>query len=1323
MNLKNGGLAFVIMFSLLFGAAAGTLVNADGSEPDLTIVSDSISVFPDEVYENDQVKINFTVENLGASDAEDVGVALYVGSRDNPVDEVHIASIASGEAKEVTLYWIARDSGNYTLFMFVDFEEVIGESNEDNNMGSTKVLVEKPVYQPFPPSPENAEWWNADWHYRVPVSVTMMGQREGYVYDNKMVYFTVNFTALMDEIASYQPSGGFSERTFYPDSVRVVEYSSDNNTWRPKESVGREIIFNDDYDEDESANVTIAWVMEGTVLPHEVRYYYIYWDTAENGNKNGEYSKIYSGTKNAEFEGTDSSQWKNNSEPVVPLKVGDIGGWSMLYADDPINENDHCYKIYRKGLVWQKDWYAKVYQNFKVPDDGNARSYILHADVYFSSEIDNVKWEITVDGNTVENGDETDGWQSVRKNITSYLQGKSMSTVSFRTYVTETSADTNFKEVYAYFDSCWIETLPNCNVTSMDNKSHGWWGDVYQINNEYVAGVDGMDTIETINVSSIASPNGITATIYSPDGKIAKSSLPLPDAGFERGNAYTKLYHSNEQTTSASFVGSAHSGSKAVELKLSDYSGKWKFEDQPVGADDTAALRQDIAQSIHISHIPSLYFWYNVEKYSSSSYLNFTVMTEGGPNKYYTIGMGSLTKDGDWHKYEIPGNILNKWRAGAGMVVGIEIRLVANEEGGENTIYIDDMGYSFIPNGSDRTRWQINDFYTFQNGTKVGDWRLDISLADGSGYTVERSTSITVKPSANLDVTGISAPASIKEGKDAKIVVSIRNHGPKDVESDVPINVSLTVHQGSDSGSTKMVKGLSGLKKGETKEVAFIWHASYGDPSYNGEWTLVARVNENGNIPEWKRTDNWNTVFLDVIPLPDLEISMDDVGFDVSHPTLNDTVNITATVHNIGYNDTTAEISFYVKEKGERKYTLIGSGSIDKIIGKRDSESVYISWKPEKNGTYSIKVGAECPDESNTANNFAVKDIKVGGGIDSDSPQISNVRILPSVQYLGGYVNISAAIEDNGTTVDSAVALIYDRNGLYAEEPMERLGDTDIYYFNSTYNNIGYYTCSVRAFDTAGGGAEWQHMSQSDNMTFRIIYEGVEIVPPSIRAVTADPQRQVIYGSVNISALINDSSGIGRAVLHVVYGGSENVYDMSNRVGSKVYYYSKPYDKAGEYTYYIEAVDSSSNGNKNDTSDIFRYFVIPEDYDMDGIPDTVEIEAGSDPKDSSGTVNVTAGNETGYLLWKDSDGSYIYWDREDNFLRDTAEKVINGENSILFDSDGDGSYDHYYGTVSGEIGVYRVATEEEGMGDLLWVIPAAILFALVCLLFIAVKKK
>ncbi|RLF43384.1 MAG: hypothetical protein DRN29_10225, partial [Thermoplasmata archaeon] len=523
------------------------------------------------------------------------------------------------------------------------------------------------------------------------------------------------------------------------------------------------------------------------------------------------------------------------------------------------------------------------------------------------------------------------------------------------------------------------------------------------------------------------------------------------------------------------------------------------------------------------------------------------------------------------------------------------------------------------------------------------------------------------------------------------------------------------------SQSVKMVKAISGLRKNEVEKIDFSWRATYGDPSYNGKWTVIARVNEKGEIPEWKMTDNWNTISLEVEPVADLEVRMHEMSFSPSHPNKNDTVNITILLHNIGYNPATAQIDFLIKEKGGEKYTLLPGGSMEKIVGKRDFITLSLEWEVEENGTYSIKVIVSCEDEANKENNIVIKDIRVGGGIDASPPYIQNIRATPEIQSLGEYLNISAIIEDNDTSVDKAKVIIFNESGEFEEDVMrfmKRLGETDIYYYNTTYAKIGYYTFVIQAWDTAGDTVEWQNMGESQKNEFRIIYGGVEKKAPSIRAVNADPKRQVIYGNVNISALINDTSGIEKATLHVTFDSKEYVYEMHRRGNSKVYYYSHAYDTPGEYKYYIEAVDASPNKNKNDTSHLFRNFIIPEDYDMDDVPDKVEIEAGANPKNANETINVSVGTEIGYLIWIESKGEYTYWDREDNEIRDIDEKGT----SILFDSNGDGDYDYSYDTETGEIMPYEKEVEE-GISDIVWVIPTVILFALVCLLFILIRKK
>jgi len=105
-NLKSRTLAFS-------GVAAGIFANAYNPGVDVAIVTDMITVFPEEIYENDQVKVNVTVENLGDTDAENVGVALYVDTRDNPADEVHISSLSPQEIAETipsSYWWILKSS-------------------------------------------------------------------------------------------------------------------------------------------------------------------------------------------------------------------------------------------------------------------------------------------------------------------------------------------------------------------------------------------------------------------------------------------------------------------------------------------------------------------------------------------------------------------------------------------------------------------------------------------------------------------------------------------------------------------------------------------------------------------------------------------------------------------------------------------------------------------------------------------------------------------------------------------------------------------------------------------------------------------------------------------------------------------------------------------------------------------------------------------------------------------------------------------------------------------------------------------------------------
>ncbi|MEM2935216.1 MAG: CARDB domain-containing protein [Candidatus Thermoplasmatota archaeon] len=1276
--------AFIVVMLL-----ALPIINAQG-KPDLYIVRYRYS--PDKIYEGDQLRINVTVGNRGDEKAENVALALFVDNSTNKVDEVTIPLLNAREEKEKTLYWLA-EKGEHTLYIFVDYTGTIDELSEDNNILTLQIEVSQPSYPQFPPPPEQAEWWDGGWHYRVPLIVSMIGERENYPFENKIVLCNINFTYLMDKIYELQ-AGSFSKRNFYPDSVRIVEYELKNNTWVVKNSVGREIILSDDYDAYKNANLTVIWVMEGEARPHERRFYYIYWDTVENGIKEGDFGKIYSGIKNCEFE--EQISWKNITEGTIK--------WNMSYYTDPV-EKDGCYRIYAKGIygagyLWAAS-YAKLYQDFRVPD-GGLGYYILHSKIYFSSDID-AMWKITIDGQSIEMGYSTGGWKEITKNITAYLKGKNYATISFIADVPSPIFDTKEHEIIAYIDACWIETQ-NLEYNLFSNNSHGWSGKLKEMKKNYIIGVMGNDTINKIEVESDAELNEVVAILYSPEGKIVSYSMPISDASFEKDDS-TALFSNNEWTASSKASNIANSGARAIELKLNNYIGKWEFQNRKVNSNDSCGLKQNITYEIPLSNIPSLYFWYRIDKYNSKSSLIYTLYVSGSSPKSIEIPLATLTADKGWHKYEIPREKINEWRGSGGSVNAIEIKIVAKAEEAENTVYIDDLGYSFMPS-FDRKLWNIENFYRFVDNP--GKWRADIIMIDGSDYRIENTVFIDVDTAPDLTITKIDCQQNVKEGEKLNFVVYAKNSGVKDINESIPINVSLLVYQGNNS--YKFVKSINGLKVDEIKEINFEWIAKYGSEEYNGRWEVIARINEKGEIVEKDMSDNWWHNYLTVEPMPDLEINIDDTLFNPSNPEENSTFNISIIVHNVGYKNATAKISLYSKKIVESNFVLIQNSTVEKFIEKKKWERVVIPCKFE-GGKYNIMVEVVCDGEVNLENNYVIKDIKIGRIDDFYPPVIEGIRAEPDIQGIGKHVNISARIYDNETSIDKAYVVLGEN-----EYIMKRFGCTDIYYANLMFNEIGFYEFVITAFDTSIE----QNYAESDRSEFRVVYEGIETNPPNITGITISPPgaRQVVREKINISAYVDDESGIKD--VFVVIDGAE--YAMIKGAG-KIYYYENSFNKCGRYSFFIKAIDNSANSNFANSEKY--YFEIPYDYDFDDVPDEIEILVGGNPKNASQTVNVSNENVNGYLIWIESEGTYIYWNKDKNETYQTKEIDVDGDGMLdyVFDRDGDGETDSCYNKVTNSLLPYKETKEEKVKTNTVWLIPPLLLFIVVCTLFIFIKRK
>lgn len=115
------------------------------------------------------------------------------------------------------------------------------------------------------PAQVGGPWWNAQWHYRLPVAAGA----NGFTRTNKVVNFPVNFTTVLDSLGS---SGPFNDQ-----SVRVIEVDGSGD------AIDTSTVFQFDhdptYDPFTNANGTVVVIMSGTTNPASTRNFHVYFDT------------------------------------------------------------------------------------------------------------------------------------------------------------------------------------------------------------------------------------------------------------------------------------------------------------------------------------------------------------------------------------------------------------------------------------------------------------------------------------------------------------------------------------------------------------------------------------------------------------------------------------------------------------------------------------------------------------------------------------------------------------------------------------------------------------------------------------------------------------------------------------------------------------------------------------------------------------------------------------------------------------------------------------------------------------------------------------
>ena len=113
-------------------------------------------------------------------------------------------------------------------------------------------------------------WWDINWHYRIGLEINSTG----YNRTNWTIEYPVNFTQLLQNMSV---TGAFDEN-----STRVIEYNSSGSILH---QIPSQFDRGDNYNSISNAAGVIAFTMNDTTVANHKRYFYIYFDITQNGNK------------------------------------------------------------------------------------------------------------------------------------------------------------------------------------------------------------------------------------------------------------------------------------------------------------------------------------------------------------------------------------------------------------------------------------------------------------------------------------------------------------------------------------------------------------------------------------------------------------------------------------------------------------------------------------------------------------------------------------------------------------------------------------------------------------------------------------------------------------------------------------------------------------------------------------------------------------------------------------------------------------------------------------------------------------------------------
>ena len=404
--------------------------------------------------------------------------------------------------------------------------------------------------------------------------------------------------------------------------------------------------------------------------------------------------------------------------------------------------------------------------------------------------------------------------------------------------------------------------------------------------------------------------------------------------------------------------------------------------------------------------------------------------------------------------------------------------------------------------------------------------------------------------------------------------------------------------------SSKLVKNLS---DGE-----HFWNVSCTDDLNNTDYSVTWRF---------------------VVNQPDLYINASLIGFNNTNPSINDTINITANVSNIGGIDASnVEVEFW-DGRPDDGGSLIGSDQ--KNVAYNDSSLFYIEWNITE-GMHVVFVSADPSNsinELNESNNNATLNISVLW-VEWNSPENESVFNSSNVDlnftlhdYTGGAINYSIYVND-----------------MFSGEEGEGIDGVSE---NISVNlNEGLNTIFVEGLD---------YLDRRKNSSE--LYITLDTNAPTSEILTAN-ESWFNISAPNISIRIIDSLDSILNYTLYINGSSENQGYVSNNSIENITLNTQP---DGEYLLVLEGEDDASNKENSSSKIIYidtekpsielNYPPNQENFSTsdvslnytvyDNLASVADCYITLDGEDK-GLSNVNVGEENSYLATDLSEGEHLW---------------------------------------------------------------------------------